>query len=66
MPSADMEKFKATFLGSKHIIAVAGAGLSVASGLIYIKLEKQSVLTNPSTMDRYTDLQRCRWLMEEL
>ena len=32
LPSNDMEAFRKTLRESKHIIAVAGAGLSAASG----------------------------------
>ncbi|KAF9260239.1 DHS-like NAD/FAD-binding domain-containing protein [Marasmius fiardii PR-910] len=33
VPSTDMEAFRATLLASKNVIAVAGAGLSAASGI---------------------------------
>jgi len=34
VPSQDMEAFQATLQSSKNIIAVAGAGLSAASGTL--------------------------------
>ena len=44
MPSADVEAFRKVFASSKHIIAVAGAGLSAASGESHVPWSRPELM----------------------
>jgi len=72
LPSSNIEEFRAVLRAAKHIIVVAGAGLSAASGLVYhlvplgypLKLYQES--PHLEELEECGDLSRqCLWRVQK-